>query len=566
VSQFAGIVALSGAGPPHLQALPSERTRRTAWGVATGTQNAFSPNPRGEILCAAFAELINRRELGAALGLPRADLDGLGDEDLLSLTYERDGDAGLARVLGRFALAYWNDGKRTLTLARDCMGEAALFFSVREGRVYFATTLNGLFALPGMTRELDEVAFGRFLALDLSERRKTVYRGVERVPSRTRIELGPGGRRDEVRYWSPAPRPLYRRHGEYVAHARALLDTVVGDVLHGTPKPALLLSGGLDSSAIAATAMRLRLDLACYTGVPRGAVADRRHRFADESGKIAALQRLYPRLDSRLIRPPPVHALDADPVMRFQALALPARNVANLGWFSGIEDAIDGDTTALLTGTWGNIGLSWGGRPPLAGVRALAQSLRQPAVLGGSALNPQFARDHAIAPPRFDQLRDRHSRMGAMFDHNQFARDAAALLGGTRPRHAPLGDRRLLEFCLCVPERFFGGWRQPRAFARAVLADRLPPEILDERRRGLQAADWFAGLDARRTEIAEEIERIAASPLARRLLDIPRLTRLVEDWPTDDAAAEARRKDYRLALRRGIHAGRFIRWIEGANA
>jgi asparagine synthase (glutamine-hydrolysing) len=78
-----------------------------------------------------------------------------------------------------------------------------------------------------------------------------------------------------------------------------------------------------------------------------------------------------------------------------------------------------------------------------------------------------------------------------------------------------------------------------RSFARAVLADRLPREILDERRKGDQAATWFRRLDVRRHDIAADVERLEASPLASRLLDVPRLKRILENWPKDENAAQA---------------------------
>jgi asparagine synthase (glutamine-hydrolysing) len=105
----------------------------------------------------------------------------------------------------------------------------------------------------------------------------------------------------------------------------------------------------------------------------------------------------------------------------------------------------------------------------------------------------------------------------------------------------------------------------PRSFARRVLADRLPTEIVDERRSGANFVTWFRSVNAQRRQIAGDIDRIEASPLASRLLDVPRLKRLMAEWPSDEQAAEARWMDYQAALCRGIHVGRFICWVEGGN-
>ena len=95
----------------------------------------------------------------------------------------------------------------------------------------------------------------------------------------------------------------------------------------------------------------------------------------------------------------------------------------------------------------------------------------------------------------------------------------------------PHADRRLLEFLLSVPEPMYRRNGVPRSFARAVLADRLPREIVTERRIGVQGVTWFRDLSAGRNDIAGDIERLEASPLASRLLDLPRLKQLMRDWP-----------------------------------
>jgi asparagine synthase (glutamine-hydrolysing) len=94
----------------------------------------------------------------------------------------------------------------------------------------------------------------------------------------------------------------------------------------------------------------------------------------------------------------------------------------------------------------------------------------------------------------------------------------------------------------------------------------LPREILDERKRGAQGGAWFRRMEVRRQDIADQVEHLEASPLACRLIDLPRLKRLIDDWPADEHAGQARMDDYRYALSRGVHIGRFIRWVEGGNA
>ena len=72
----------------------------------------------------------------------------------------------------------------------------------------------------------------------------------------------------------------------------------------------------------------------------------------------------------------------------------------------------------------------------------------------------------------------------------------------------------------------------PRALARRALADRLPKQVLEETRSGLQVADWHEDLTAARDGVVDELDRLEACPAAAAALDLPRLRRLTENWPS----------------------------------
>ena len=82
----------------------------------------------------------------------------------------------------------------------------------------------------------------------------------------------------------------------------------------------------------------------------------------------------------------------------------------------------------------------------------------------------------------------------------------------------PTADVRLLEFCLAVPTEQFLRDGMQRALARRALADRLPKQVLEEPRRGLQVADWHEDLTAVRDRVADELDRLEACPAATTAL------------------------------------------------
>lgn len=133
-----------------------------------------------------------------------------------------------------------------------------------------------------------------------------------------------------------------------------------------------------------------------------------------------------------------------------------------------------------------------------------------------------------------------------------------ALAGWGVDERDATADRRLIEFCLSLPIDLLlkNGTRRP--LARAALADRLPDAVLDEGRKGYQAADWSEGLTRGRAEIGKLLERIAADETASGLIDIDLLRGLVREWPQGGWTEWEIIGRYRTALLMSLAAGHFI--------
>ena len=124
---------------------------------------------------------------------------------------------------------------------------------------------------------------------------------------------------------------------------------------------------------------------------------------------------------------------------------------------------------------------------------------------------------------------------------------------------------RLVEFCLAVPTEMYLRDGTQRALARRAFADRLPPRVLDERRKGYQAADWHERLALVRGQVEVELDRLADCAPATEVLDLERMRRLVAQWPADGWEQMDVMQNYRLALLRGLSTGHFLRRTAGAN-
>lgn len=566
----------------------------------------------GRWTLSADIRLDNRDALGAALGLSADRLALLPDAGVAMLAVERWEEEAIGRLEGDFALALWDRDRRHLLLARDFLGQRPLHFHRGPAFLAFASMPGGLLALEGVDRGPDELALLDFLALMPPGERRSHFRGVERVlPGETCVFT-----RDAMasgRHWSFATGPLrLKRRQDYVEAVREALDQAVKVRLRRTGGAvAAHLSGGLDSGGVAATAARLLPPgdrVVALTSVPREAGSARHGRFVDEAAHAAAVAALYPNMAHVPVRTAgisPIASLDRS----FALYQAPVLNLCNYVWGEAIADAArDRGCRILLTGQVGNFTFSHTGLDLLprllAGGRLIALAAQARALRrGGTRLRSVAAQAlWPLLPPALWRLVNRAAgrRVGAgagetslirpglaaAASHRLAARLAqatgghersvglrlAALAGtefGNFQKGAlagwgldvrdPTGDRRLVELCLSIPSEIYLSDGVPRALARDVLADRLPPLVVDERRKGLQGADWHEGLRADWDAIRREAALIAAEPEAAGLIDTARMAALVEtpavrDWDSNEAQAQ-----YRLALLRGLSAGHFAR-------
>jgi asparagine synthase (glutamine-hydrolysing) len=190
-----------------------------------------------------------------------------------------------------------------------------------------------------------------------------------------------------------------------------------------------------------------------------------------------------------------------------------------------------------------------------------------------SAIRPEFAREqrvedraHAKGHNWYYRL-PVNTRLARYKALTQLPNGAADYATGFRAwfgveKRDPTGDLRLFEFCLSLPEGQYQRAGQSRWLLRRALAERLPAEILANKLRGLQAADWFERLSQARPIIVAELARLEQSGLARHALDLARMRNLVERMTQPSEDANRVTTDYRMVLESGLMMGRFLRWLE----
>ncbi len=203
--------------------------------------------------------LFNRRDLIAELA--EADIPPLetaADGEILLQFYHHFGLDGLARVNGMFALAIW-DGD-SLLLVRDPVGMRTLFYSYQQGCWAAGSSLRALRRWPRLPARLNLAAVRSFLTFAYLPGEETLLDGVHELLPGCALRLRPHNPHAElISYWEPAeqlwnPDDLPK---VYATHLRQLLEQATRACLPPGEEVGVTLSGGLDSSLVAALAAQL---------------------------------------------------------------------------------------------------------------------------------------------------------------------------------------------------------------------------------------------------------------------------------------------------------------------
>jgi asparagine synthase (glutamine-hydrolysing) len=259
--------ALVGAAGPFVGASAGERLLEAIAGegrlldlaveegfaLAREASDAAEYAGAARTVCSLDGQVQGVDELASTLGL-----DGeAGPECVVAAAFERWGTDVLARLRGRFALVLWDRERHEGLAAVDALGAVSLFLHEDDGTLRFASELTVLLRSLPSRPSPDPSAVARWLAHGRLHRGQTLYSGVRRLPGGSYVEFTTSGRRREGHHWAPRyapPSPLSR--SEAVELVRANVESAVRRRLSGDKPAGVLLSGGLDSSSVAAFAAR----------------------------------------------------------------------------------------------------------------------------------------------------------------------------------------------------------------------------------------------------------------------------------------------------------------------
>ena len=176
------------------------------------------------------------------------------DTETIVHLYEEEGERCVERLQGMFAFALWDRSRERLLLARDRLGIKPLYYMITDRELLFASEIKAILAASGERPALNAAAIPEFLATRFLAGEETFFRGIRKLP--------PG----HTLTWSRAAGPQRRRYwclptgtdassadlAERAADLRGRLERTVRSHLMSDVPLGLFLSGGLDSTGLAA--------------------------------------------------------------------------------------------------------------------------------------------------------------------------------------------------------------------------------------------------------------------------------------------------------------------------
>ncbi len=265
VAQLVGMLrALRHRGPDGEGTCRGEgfgfaHTRLSIIDIAAGAQPMANDD---ETVWITFnGEIFNYVELRAELIAKGVRFRTHSDTEVIIRLYETMGPDCVERLNGDFAFAIWDARRRQMMLARDRMGVRPLFYTTHRGATYFASEAKALFEVPGIEPELDPIALDQIFTFWFPLAPRTIFKGVS--------ELQPGhmliardGNVTVRPYWqlqfpNVDEAEDTRDEATIAEEVRALLIDATRIRLRSDVPVGSYLSGGLDSSIVAAIAAKL---------------------------------------------------------------------------------------------------------------------------------------------------------------------------------------------------------------------------------------------------------------------------------------------------------------------
>lgn len=219
-------------------------------------------NENQDIWIVYNGEIYNHAELREGLESKGHHYRTRSDTETIVHLYEEYGRDCVKHLRGMFAFVIWDRRKRVLFAARDRLGIKPFYYRWDGKAFLFGSEIKTILAYPGVDAEFNRGTLAEYLAFGYITGEETMFAGIRKLMPGHTLELTEGGEPRIERYWDLTAKvdSLSRGREYYFKNYRQLLEGAVKSHLMSDVPLGMFLSGGLDSSAVAALATRIRGD------------------------------------------------------------------------------------------------------------------------------------------------------------------------------------------------------------------------------------------------------------------------------------------------------------------
>jgi asparagine synthase (glutamine-hydrolysing) len=563
----------------------------------------------------------NRSELGDILNISTGDLLSMSDSVIALRLFDRWGERAFEQIVGVFAIIITDLQDGGMLCARDHLGLRVLHYHRSATRFAVATVPEALFALSWVPRILNKEKLADTLVSRGLDGETTNFQEIFRVPPGHTIRVC-GTSLSKHQFWDPEAIAdiRFKSDHDYVEIFKERLNDAVNASLRSRRAPCATITGGLDSSSIAVIAADMLAAkgerLNTFTAVPEAEFARKElpWRYFDETPYVRTIAEVNKNILPHFIRQ------DRQPICEqiaevIRMSELPGGTLNCLWAVDIFAAARSAGHNVMLGGEMGNLTMSYHGMGLFTGLLLTGRWLQLfvelwfsgdrwrhrvrnkmiapliPAPLfrrykqwrhrGNqpwhdiSLIRPEFAAQTGIIDRAaregmpYDMPPIRDSKLSRVKDFRAFY-EVADWFAKVRANfqvdiRTPAFDRRLVEFCIGIPPDQYLRKGRDRWLIRRAMGGRLPDSILTKKKWGAQAADWYPRLTRDRNLIAEEVRRLTKNAEVASVLDMKRLTAILDKWPDRQPTENTPEESHLLAIPDALGTAYYIENLTGTN-
>jgi asparagine synthase (glutamine-hydrolysing) len=217
-------------------------------------------NEDGTLWIVFNGEIYNHLELRQQLIARGHRYNTHSDTETIVHLFEEFGPDCVQHLRGMFAFAIWNRNTKALFIARDRLGIKPLYYKLTSDRLLFGSEIKSVLAHGGIRPEFNRAALPEYLAFGYLSGEESFYSGIRKLLPGHTMTIGPNGKPEIRQYWDLDASKTHESRDDdyYVRSYRELLEGAVQSHLMSDVPLGVFLSGGVDSSAVAALMTRQR--------------------------------------------------------------------------------------------------------------------------------------------------------------------------------------------------------------------------------------------------------------------------------------------------------------------